>query len=358
MNDKDHQMNPYLQHLYSSTSGKEVHVKHTSLKGRRERLQNPQTVKQHVELSRKPSEFLFGNYHGYYNYRKENSKSVSGSVADGGASTTRSNHRRRGAEEHLKGGLYDRVDSRIFDFKREWFEGKRVLDIGCNAGLLSLDVARIFNPASLIGVDIDPVLISKARFNLSLARSLAKEKKEGTSFEYYPISCPVLIGSHIPIIQDKKDSSTDLDYENVDCILSNIHFRCGDWVHEPEELVQESFEVILALSITKWIHLNNGDGGIRHFFNRCHQFLCPGGILILEPQNFQGYPKRAGLSRDILDNYNEISFYPKDFLPFLTRNLGFEVLETIHHDSNVNAFLPPSKKSQGFSRQIYILRKN
>ena len=45
----------------------------------------------------------------------------------------------------------------------EWFRGKEVLDIGCNAGQLTAAIAARFGCARVVGIDIDANLVSKAR---------------------------------------------------------------------------------------------------------------------------------------------------------------------------------------------------
>ena len=50
-------------------------------------------------------------------------------------------------------------------------------------------------------------------------------------------------------------------------------------------------EIYRRLSITKWIHLNDGDEGIRTFFRRAYEVLRPGGVFILEPQEWDSYAK-------------------------------------------------------------------
>lgn len=60
------------------------------------------------------------------------------------------------------------VDIRITMLQphHEFFTDKKVLDIGCNSGDFSFELARSFRIKSLLGVDIDGGLIEKARSTL------------------------------------------------------------------------------------------------------------------------------------------------------------------------------------------------
>ena len=51
---------------------------------------------------------------------------------------------------------------------KSWITGLDVLDIGCNAGHLTLLLARDHHPRKIVGVDIDPVLIQYAQKNIRL----------------------------------------------------------------------------------------------------------------------------------------------------------------------------------------------
>ena len=44
------------------------------------------------------------------------------------------------------------------------------------------------------------------------------------------------------------------------------------------------YDAVLALSITKWIHFNHGDAGIKKFFKKIFESLCEGGVFVLEWQ--------------------------------------------------------------------------
>jgi ribosomal protein L11 methylase PrmA len=50
----------------------------------------------------------------------------------------------------------------LFQNKKEFFEKKNILDIGCNSGNLSLKIAKNIELNHLFGIDIDPLLIEKA----------------------------------------------------------------------------------------------------------------------------------------------------------------------------------------------------
>lgn len=47
----------------------------------------------------------------------------------------------------------------VFEMHRHLFQHKDVLDIGCNVGHISIAVARTLGARSVVGMDIDSVLI-------------------------------------------------------------------------------------------------------------------------------------------------------------------------------------------------------
>lgn len=73
----------------------------------------------------------------------------------------------------------------------------------------------------------------------------------------------------------------------------------GNYVLERDDLVdlqREEYDVILALSISKWIHLNWGDEGLKRTFRRIFLQLRPGGKLVLEPQEWSSYKRKKKLT--------------------------------------------------------------
>jgi 7SK snRNA methylphosphate capping enzyme len=243
-------------------------------------------------------------------------------------------------------------DPRISKLNPEWFSNKDVLDIGCNSGVLTLEIANVFNPKSITGVDIDPQLIRNARWNLQSA--LSRVSEEHCDLNYFPISAQEQFGL-LPIVDEFEGFDTIPEHVQVSNeaessnhfknVFKRIYFRLSDWVHE--SFMGEKYDIILALSITKWIHLNNGDGGIRHFFNKVHKSLHKNGIFILEPQDFKGYKKRAGMTMKMLTNYKELEFLPEHFNGFLVKKVGFKLLQVIE----------PENAQDGFDRIIYIYQK-
>ncbi|KAK6733825.1 hypothetical protein RB195_017532 [Necator americanus] len=226
-------------------------------------------------------------------------------------------------------------DSRLLVLKKEWFEKKSVLDIGCNVGFLTLSIAKDFGPRRILGIDIDDHLIGVARKNI---RHYCDQEIEFLG--KFPASFCTNFG---PVSNHTLSFSTKFP--------DNVWFRKENYVLENEELletVQEEFDVILALSITKWIHLNFGDDGLRRFFRRAYNQLLPGGRFIVEPQPFASYRKRSKMTEKLKTNYAAIEFKPEDFEMYLIESVGFESVEHLG---------APCAKTKGFERPIDVYLK-
>lgn len=100
--------------------------------------------------------FVYGNYTRYYGYRNPN---------------------------------FDQ-DRRLKCLKQEWFDGKDVLDIGCNVGHVTLAIARFMNPRKIVGVDIDGNLIRAAKKNIRYYLSSQQNIEVGK----FPVSNPMTFG--------------------------------------------------------------------------------------------------------------------------------------------------------------------
>ncbi|KAG6877987.1 hypothetical protein C0993_001192 [Termitomyces sp. T159_Od127] len=102
----------------------------------------------------------------------------------------------------------------------------------------------------------------------------------------------------------------------------NVSFRTADWVATriPEDM--DGYDVVIAFSISKWIHLNGGDAAIDTFFRRVYDVLKPGGIFVLEPQAWDTYAKAKRMDERLKENANKLRMRPEDFKDLLG-TIGF-----------------------------------
>lgn len=273
-------------------------------------------IAQTPKFQEKNSKFQFGNYNRYYGYRNP----------------------------------CHEIDTRLkyFQQRRELFYDKDILDIGCNIGHVTLTLARDFGPKSVVGLDIDRSLIDIARVNVRHYVNYSDSPpNEGESARFFPISMPILYGPvDIPGITKSESPSGYKKFPH------NVSFVQGNYVLESDVLLQieqPQFDVILALSITKWIHLNWGDAGLKRAFKRMFLQLRPGGKLILEAQAWDSYKKKKKLTETIFKNYNSIEFFPDKFTQYLlSAEVGFSKCEVIGL---------PFHQSRGFQRPIQLFTK-
>uniref|UniRef100_A0A0G4HQ79 RNA methyltransferase n=1 Tax=Chromera velia CCMP2878 TaxID=1169474 RepID=A0A0G4HQ79_9ALVE len=113
------------------------------------------------------------------------------------------------------------------------------------------------------------------------------------------------------------------------------------------------YDVILLLSVTKWVHLHHGDDGITALFEKCHRLLRPGGVLVVEPQKWKCYGSAWGLmTTRMRDCYRSIRLKPKDFVKHLTNERKFRLMHTIETSKTREV----AKVPKDFRRQIHVLR--
>eukprot|EP00746_Dinoflagellata_sp_MGD_P006374 gnl/MRDRNA2_/MRDRNA2_112445_c0_seq1.p1 gnl/MRDRNA2_/MRDRNA2_112445_c0~~gnl/MRDRNA2_/MRDRNA2_112445_c0_seq1.p1 ORF type:complete len:596 (-),score=128.89 gnl/MRDRNA2_/MRDRNA2_112445_c0_seq1:44-1831(-) len=228
--------------------------------------------------------FPYGNYLNYYS-------------SDG----------HRGTQDILEDARLTAISKKL---GKDVFRGKGIMDIGCNSGAVSLSVLQHFGAQTVLGVDIDATLIEAAEENL-------KQQCEA--------------GGEAP------DASS---------AFSRVTFKTQNIVtSQPPE--KDEFDVVLCLSVTKWIHFAHGDKGICKLFRRCARALRPGGILVLEPQDWKSYKKKRHLTQEIRQSVAGIELRPDKFDEFLV-SMGFESLGTVEPEHTI---------SQGFNRTIFLYRK-
>lgn len=255
------------------------------------------------------------------------------------------------------------ADPRLAFFKPEWFRGKKVLDVGCNTGHVTLAIARHWSPERILGLDIDGALVRTARQNLRYFLSELHERKRANPGGSEVEGLAPLMGLQldrasalprfpISFTRCRGPIATPPIMPHVPGLFPcNLSFLKGNYVPDSDAAVMSQrgeYDVILCLSLTKWVHLNFGDAGLQRLFRRIYRHLLPGGVLILEPQPWSSYSRRKRLTDVTYRNYSSIRLKPDQFSSFLTAEVGFSSYELIG---------TPRGCAKGFQRSIYLFHK-
>mmetsp|Transcript_91127 Transcript_91127/g.162213 ORF Transcript_91127/g.162213 Transcript_91127/m.162213 type:complete len:357 (+) Transcript_91127:110-1180(+) len=206
---------------------------------------------------------------------------------------------------HGDGGGDRRLAAVAKQLGEDTFRDKQVLDIGCNAGLVSLEIAEAYCARHIVGMDIDANLVESAKGNLAA----------------------------------KPQSECEVEFRAEDILCSPLR--------RPPDDRPERFDVVLCLSVTKWVHYAHGDLGVQRLFKRCLKRVRPGGIFILEPQEWSSYKKKRHLTPQIRETVAGIELRPENFDEFLI-SIGFESLAVIE---------PPSDAPLNFQRSLRLFRR-
>ncbi|KAB1200584.1 putative RNA methyltransferase At5g51130 [Morella rubra] len=176
-------------------------------------------------------------------------------------------------------------DPRLKVLKKEWFEDKDCLDIGCNSGIMTILIAKNFHCRSILGIDIDSNRIEDAYWHLKKFVRMAHAQKMHLKASKLEVSRSAdameLSVTASPSKETKEISSPLMERD----LFGRVSFQQENFVQsrwQPEK----HYDTILCLSVTKWVHLNWGDE--LHYI-KVWRLLLPGGVFVLEPQPWKSY---------------------------------------------------------------------
>lgn len=262
-------------------------------------------------------------------------------------------------------------DLRLRLLEADWFRDKKVLDVGCGAGHMTLAVARSFDPAHILGVELDGRLVHAARQNVRhfLSHDLAVEERrrrkemlwvtsssppkrsggggaggeeeeellQALSLVSFPLSFRVSRGplAAPPLLPPSSLSSSSSSSSLSSCFPNNVTFLQGDYLSEQEAWPgRGQYDVIMCLGVTKWVQLQSGDVGVARLFRRAYQSLSPGGLFILQPQPWSSYSRSKKASDTTFCHYRTIRLRPEQFTCYLTDSVGFSSYRLLTHTGN------------------------
>ena len=252
---------------------------------------------------KRKASFRYGNYVHYYNYRTEATANA--------------------------------LDPRLACLDPAWLRNKKVLDIGCHEGVITCDVARHFGPRWVTGVDIDRSLINKAVKSFTGLRNALRNhviRLAPVTFrcENYAMRASGVYGGTGPNANNPWVAQPD---DGKPSTAGTAGGTAGSQKQKRQQFDKAAmsappYGAILLFSVTKWVHLNFGDDGIRQLFARVHEELEPGGVLVLEAQTIDSYRKafkKVGIGA-VCVPLASIQMLPDAFDNYLTTTLGFEAL--------------------------------
>ena len=248
-----------------------------------------------------------------------------------------------------------------------WFKNASVLDVGCGAGYTTIAVAERFDVASILGVDVDAALISKARENVATRKrelsAMHASSSSNSHVQRVPLSMRVVqklpssIAVAAPSGAYSGSSSSSSSFGGMSTSAQNnaaagsrldrVAFRHEDFVADATLGHQlQSYDVVICFGLTKWVHLNQGDRGLLTLFRKLYAFLKPGGRLLFAAQPWRSYNEKSRMSQDVHAHYKAIKLKPDGFLDFLTQRVGFKAVGSL-----------PYTKPSGEKRAVHLLLK-
>jgi 7SK snRNA methylphosphate capping enzyme len=180
-------------------------------------------------------------------------------------------------------------------------------------------------------VDIDPALVSQAENLLAIrssrVRPPARDGSDDRIVDYFPMSAVLKHGYRFE--PQTKASRRPVSPPALHK-WPRVSFISEDWVVSANPATAGPYDVILALSVIKWIHLEHLDGGLVTFFRKCSSSLAAGGYLVIERQDWESYAKaiRPSTAPHFREHFGQLQYRPETDFDWLLQEQGLHLRAT------------------------------
>jgi 7SK snRNA methylphosphate capping enzyme len=128
-------------------------------------------------------------------------------------------------------------------------------------------------------------------------------------------------------------------------------------VDEEGRKQNSKFDVILLLSVVKWMHLSRGDDGLLRVFEKVSRLLEEDGCVIIELQDWKSYENAAKKNPGLRAKLEDIKVRPETFESVLSDRFGLEVVGRLGGQGETS-----SRKGVGkyfmLKREIWLLKRS
>lgn len=247
---------------------------------------------------------------------------------------------------------------------KEWFKDMSCIDIGCNDGQFCMSLAEELQPALLLGIDPDHVLIDSAKSRVK--RAIHADKSDETPVKpaivtaknsTQPKACIAFRPRSVAmktVAAEASKPAAPLNAMNDTArgkFPYNVKFKAMDifdYSCAVSPSIEGKYDVVTCFSVTKWVHLNGGDAQLVDLFCRLFGLVRRGGRVIIEYQPWKSYENNKRVNDAARLYFPRIRCKPELFEWILTELVGFKI----------EARRGPSvEQSKGFDRPILVLRR-
>lgn len=221
-------------------------------------------------------------------------------------------------------------DPRLSSLPANTFKGKEVLYIGCHEGIVPIQIALKYQAKHVTAIDIDGKLLTKAVNNAILIDTV--RKMSSSEMREYNLDFHSWKGS--PLYEGYQSVLRNEDLKTP--LLNKLDFQIQNILDLDADFEKHKFDVICCFKVTKFIHLNFGDLGIRTLFKNMANLLKSEGQLLLHAQGWKSYRKMKSFCPVFTCNFSQIKLLPSNFSAILRKDFRLSLQNSQEKKNGTN----------------------